>query len=71
MLLALPLLIPIEVFAVPIVIEQLRQGNQPGSFASIGIPIFGSLAAFVLFAFFVLVREALGSRGTPATRIHK
>lgn len=53
------------------VIDQVRQGHQPGSFAVIGIPVFGSLALIGAFAFFVLIRAVLGSRGTSARTLSR
>lgn len=59
MLLGLPLPIPVEAIAIPIVLEEIRQGGQPGSFATLLIPIFGSMAVLAAVAFIVLLRAAL------------
>lgn len=62
MFLGLPLLIMVEALAIPVVLEQFRQGDQPGSFAAIGIPIFGTVAVLAAVAFIVLLRAALAAR---------
>lgn len=61
MLLGLPLLLVlvVESDAVPRLLDQVRQGNQPGSFAAIGIPMFGLMIALPAVAFIVLLRAAL------------
>lgn len=61
MLLGLPLLLTFVVAseAVPKLVEQVRQGNQPGSFAAIGIPMFGLLIVLPAVASIVLLYAAL------------
>lgn len=79
MLLGLPLLLLILVRskAGPGLVEQIRQGDQPGSFASIGIPLYGLMIVLPVVAAIVLLRAAVrpsqsgGARAADPVRIHR
>ncbi len=62
MLLGLPLvlLILLGSKAGPGFVEQIAQANQPGSFASIGIPVYGLMIVLPVVAAIVLLRAGRG-----------
>jgi uncharacterized membrane protein (DUF2068 family) len=59
MFLGLPAFCVVAGFAVVQLAEQLRQGDQPGSFAVIGVPMFALLGLFAVVGSVFLVRSAL------------
>ena len=64
MLLGIPLLLVIVVASrvVPDLLKEVREFGQPGSFAAIGIPLFGLIIVLAVVAATVLLRAALVPR---------